>query len=62
MTTSNVLAIQILNEYMQIQKPDGSCWAVGSNANGRLVDGTTAAKSYPVPMLWANGDPIGLPH
>jgi alpha-tubulin suppressor-like RCC1 family protein len=62
MTTSNILAIQTLESYTQIQKPDGSWWAVGSNVNGRLVDGTTTSKSYPVPMLWANGDPIGLPH
>jgi hypothetical protein len=62
MTTSNVLAIRVLFLFTQIQKPDGSWWAVGNGANGRLVDGTTTNKSYPVPMIWANGDPIGLPH
>jgi alpha-tubulin suppressor-like RCC1 family protein len=62
MTTSNVLAIRVLFQFTQIQKPDGSWWAVGIAASGQLVDGTTTNKSYPVPMLWANGDPIGLPH
>jgi alpha-tubulin suppressor-like RCC1 family protein len=62
MTSSNVKTIQALNNYTQIQKPDGSWWAVGNGGNSQLVDGTTTNKSYPVPMLWANGDPIGLPH
>jgi alpha-tubulin suppressor-like RCC1 family protein len=62
MTTSNVLANQTQYQHTQIQKPDGSWWVVGNGASSQLVDGTTTDKSYPVPMLWANGDPIGLPH
>jgi alpha-tubulin suppressor-like RCC1 family protein len=57
MTTATVKDI-IASNYVQIQKPDGTWWAVGNNDSYRLLDGTTTHRSYPVPMKWGDGTPI----
>ena len=44
--------------YAQIQRTDGTWWAVGTNGNAMLVDGTTTERWYPVPMIWADSTQI----
>jgi alpha-tubulin suppressor-like RCC1 family protein len=60
-TKANTQEVRVITDFAQLQKPDGSWWAVGGNAKGTLVDGTLIDQYYPVPMLWADGTMIGAP-
>jgi alpha-tubulin suppressor-like RCC1 family protein len=60
MTKTNALEVWSKDGYSQFQRADGSWWAVGGNADGTLVDGTTTDCTYPVSMKWDGGAQIGL--
>ena len=49
---SGVTAMGAGNEHSLALRADGTAWAWGHNANGRLGDGTTLNRYTPVPVSW----------